>query len=166
MWGYSKDFHFTSLFNTSIAVFLLSTFSSTTKKTFPTTQMTNYWLVVSNSSSMSYFLLLLFFLILISYLFSFGTAVSFSLSHFHLLRKHSNMQYCPYWYDRCLQQHATLLTTDDHIGSSWMTLWHKILIHPSTLSIIYQKFLQISSYFYLIFIVINYIYFSYKSISF
>ena len=90
IWGYSKDFHFTSLFNASIAVFLLSAFSSTTKKTFPTTQMTNCWLVGSNSSSMSYFLLLLFpssYFIFIS----FRSAVFFPISSCW----HSNMQYCP-----------------------------------------------------------------------
>ena len=108
-----------SYFIASIAAFLLTTFSSTTKKTFPTTQMTNCWLVVNNSSSMSYFSALAFSL----FLFSFYTAVSFSWSHFHSFRRHSNMQYCPYWYDRCLQQHAMLLMTDDHIGSSWMTLY-------------------------------------------
>jgi len=110
----SKDFHFTPLFSASIAVSLLSTFSSTTKKTFPNTQMTNCWLVVSNSSSMSYFLLLLF----PNFFFHFALQFSFSWSHFHSFSRDSNMQYCLYWYDRCLQQHAMLLMTDDHIGSS------------------------------------------------
>jgi len=94
-----------------------------------------------------------FFLVPILFSFSFSYCSFFSVITFHLhrrhsnmqccpywydsdlqqhamllmtddLRRHSNIQYCPYWwYDRCLQQHAMLLMTDDPIGSPFYDIW-------------------------------------------